>query len=304
MMPTPIHPLEPIEKAHILIEALPYMRKYQGQIMVLKLGGSALIHEEKKRALLQDVALLHRVGIKPLIVHGGGPSINQQLEKLGVEAHFKQGLRVTDEDTMAVVEMVLCGQVGKDLVGLLGQLGVPALSLSGKDAHLMLCKKHVVETETGSEDVGFVGNITQVNATLLHTLLDQGLLPVLSSVSMGEDDFHGYNVNADYAAIAIAQAIGASKLVFVTDVAGVLEDVNDASSLIPHLTPEGVAARIADGTISGGMLPKVQCCIDALEAGVKWVHILDGRTEHGLLLEVFTNEGHGTMFTQDESIHC
>jgi acetylglutamate kinase len=293
MMPEPVHPLAPLEKASILIEALPYIRQFQGQIMVIKLGGSALIDDAKKRALLQDVALLHMVGIKPLIIHGGGPAINQHLEQLGVEPHFKNGLRMTDEQTMSVVEMILCGQVGKDLVGLLGQLGVPALSLSGKDAHLLLCEKH----EPQGDDIGYVGTITQVNHGLLKTLMDQGLLPVLSSVSMGEHDGHSYNVNADYAAIAVASALGASKLVYMSDVPGVLGDVANPNSLLPHLTLADVPRLIEEGVIAGGMLPKVQCCLDGVRAGIERVHILDGRKEHSLLLEVFTDEGNGTMFT-------
>lgn len=293
MMPEPTHPLAPLEKASILIEALPYIRQFHGQVMVIKLGGSALIDDTKKRALLQDVALLHMVGIKPVIIHGGGPAINQHLAQLGVEPHFEQGLRVTDDTTMSVVEMILCGQVGKDLVGLLGQLGVPALSLSGKDAHLLLCEKH----QPNGADVGYVGTITQVNHTLLNTLLEQGLLPVLSSVSMGEHDGHSYNVNADIAAIAVATALKANKLVYVSDVAGVLGDVTRPESLIPHLTVGEVSRLVQEGVIAGGMLPKVQCCVDAVEAGIERVHILDGRTEHSLLLEIFTDEGNGTMFT-------
>ena len=285
-----IHPLPANEMASILIEALPYIQRFSGSTVVIKLGGASLIHPEKKQKMLQDVALLHMVGIRCVIVHGGGPAINQHLHELGHPSHFEQGVRVTDAVTMAVAEMVLSGQVGKDLAAQLGQLGVQALSLSGKDGQLLQCKR----TTVNGLDVGQVGEVESVNVQLLNTLLDNHLIPVISTIGVGIDGT-SYNVNADFAAIAVAAALKAKKLVFMTDVAGVLANVNDPTSRIGQLSLGQVAGLIEKGVISGGMIPKVSCCVEAVELGVERVHILDGRVDHSLLVEIFTDEGIGTL---------
>jgi acetylglutamate kinase len=287
-----IHPLPANEKASILIEALPYIQRFSGSTVVIKLGGASLVHPEKKLKMLQDVALLHMVGIRCVIVHGGGPAINQHLRELGHESHFENGVRVTDEITMSVAEMVLSGQVGKDLAAQLGQLGVQALSLSGKDGQLLQCKR----TTINGMDVGLVGEVESVNIQLLNTLLDNNLIPVISTIGIGADGTT-YNVNADFAVIAVAAALKAKKLVFMTDVAGVLANVNDPASRIGQLSLGQVEGLIAAGVISGGMIPKVSCCVEAVQQGVEKVHILDGRVEHSLLVEIFTDEGIGTLVT-------
>jgi acetylglutamate kinase len=285
-----VHPLPAPEKASILIEALPYIQRFRGSIVVIKLGGASLIHPEKKQKMLQDVALLHMVGLRPVIVHGGGPAINEQLHAIGHQSHFYNGIRITDETTMQVAEMVLSGQVGKDLAAQLGLLGVQALSLSGKDGQLLQCKKTTID----NTDVGLVGEVVGVNVQLLNTLLDNNLIPVISTIGVGSDGTT-YNVNADMAAIAVAVALQAKKLVFMTDVAGVLRNVNDATSRIGQLSLSQVEGLIKEGIISGGMIPKVSCCVAAVEQGVERVHILDGRVDHSLLVEIFTDEGIGTL---------
>jgi acetylglutamate kinase len=285
-----VHPLPAHEKASILIEALPYIQRFRGSTVVIKLGGASLVHAEKKRKMLQDVALLHMVGLRPVIVHGGGPAINEQLHAIGHQSQFHNGIRITDETTMQVAEMVLSGQVGKDLAAELGLLGVQALSLSGKDGQLLQCKKTTID----NTDVGLVGEVVGVNVQLLNTLLDNQLIPVISTIGVGVDGTT-YNVNADMAAIAVAVALQAKKLVFMTDVAGVLRNVNDVTSRIGQLSLSQVEGLIQVGIISGGMIPKVSCCVAAVEQGVERVHILDGRVDHSLLVEIFTDEGIGTL---------
>jgi acetylglutamate kinase len=287
-----IHPLPAHEKASILIEALPYIQRFSGSTVVIKLGGAALVQAEKKLKMLQDVALLHMVGIRCVIVHGGGPAINQHLHELGHTSQFENGVRVTDALTMQVAEMVLSGQVGKDLAAQLGQLGVQALSLSGKDSKLLQCKRTTVQ----GVDVGLVGEVETVNSQLLNTLLDNQLVPIISTIGIGADGT-SYNVNADFAAIAVAVALNAKKLVFMTDVAGVLANVNDPASRIGQLSLGQVAGLIAQGVIAGGMIPKVSCCVEAVQQGVERVHILDGRVDHSLLVEIFTDEGIGTLIS-------
>jgi acetylglutamate kinase len=258
--------------------------------LIVVIHAGLLIHPEKKLKMLQDVALLHMVGIRCVIVHGGGPAINNHLHQLGHESRFENGVRVTDEVTMQVAEMVLSGQVGKDLAAQLGQLGVQALSLSGKDGQLLQCKR----THVKGVDVGLVGEVETVNVQLLNTLLDNHLIPVISTIGIGAEGTT-YNVNADFAAIAVAAALKAKKLVFMTDVAGVLANVNDPSSRIGQLSLGQVEGLIAQGVISGGMIPKVSCCVEAVLKGVERVHILDGRVDHSLLVEIFTDEGIGTL---------
>ena len=292
-LPAPF-PLAPEHKAHILIEALPYIQQFQGTLTVIKLGGSALEDPQAQWALLQDVALLHMVGLRPLLVHGGGPAINQQLQALGKTPQFANGLRVTDADTLAVAEQVLSGQVGKALASSLGQLGVNALSLSGKDAQLLHCRKAPLTPE--GDDLGWVGDVEHINTKVLLTLMEQGFLPILSSLGVDAQG-HTYNLNADHVAVAVATALKAPKLVFMTNTLGVLRDVAEPSSLISQLPASQVPQLIAQGVISGGMIPKVACCLQAIEAGVQRVHILNGCQPHSLLLEIFTDAGVGTVIT-------
>ena len=272
-----------INKAEILTEALPYIKKFSGITVVIKYGGAALVNEEIKSTIIKDIALMKFVGFKPVVVHGGGKDINKALERVGIEPQFKDGLRVTDEETMEVVQEVLVGKVNKSLVTELCLQGINAVGVCGKDSGFMKVKK---ATPNGL-DLGLVGEVTEVDTTLINTLLDNDFVPVISTVGVDEEG-NSYNVNADYAAVAVAGALNAEKLVFITDVAGVMRDVNDPN------TAE-INELIADGTIAGGMIPKVQCCLAGVNAGVKNVHILDGRIAHCLILEIFTNKGIGTL---------
>lgn len=278
-----------INKAEILTEALPYIKKFSGITVVIKYGGAALVNEEIKSTIIKDIALMKFVGFKPVVVHGGGKDINKALERVGIEPQFKDGLRVTDEETMEVVQEVLVGKVNKSLVTELCLQGINAVGVCGKDSGFMKVKK---ATPNGL-DLGLVGEVTEVDTTLINTLLDNDFVPVISTVGVDEEG-NSYNVNADYAAVAVAGALNAEKLVFITDVAGVMRDVNDPNSVISTNTAE-INELIADGTIAGGMIPKVQCCLAGVNAGVKNVHILDGRIAHCLILEIFTNKGIGTL---------
>ena len=284
---------EELRKAEVLIEALPYIRKHNRKIVVVKYGGSAMEDEELQRSVIQDVTLLKLVGFKPVIVHGGGKAISAWLEKIGKEATFVNGLRVTDEETMEVAEMVL-SRVGKQLVTMVEELGVKAVSVSGKDGGLLRVKKKTAD----GKDLGFVGEVTRVDPGVLYDLLEKDYLPIVAPVGL-DDDCHSYNINADDAACAIATALGADKLAFLTDVEGVYRDFNDKSTFLSRLSVEEADALIASGTIGGGMLPKLANCTGAVRGGVNRVHILDGRLPHCLLLEFFTNEGVGTMFHND-----
>ena len=283
-----------LDKANVLIEALPYIQRFNRKIIVIKYGGSAMVDEELKRNVIQDVVLLKLVGFKPIIVHGGGKEISRWVGKVGMEPKFVNGLRVTDADTMEVAEMVL-NKVNKELVTMIQSLGVNAVGISGKDGGLLNVEKKLSK----GEDIGFVGNIKNVNPKVLYDLLENDFLPVVCPVGM-DDDFNTYNINADDAACAIAEALNAEKLAFLTDIEGVYKDPKDPSTLISELPISEAKKLIEDGYIGGGMLPKLNNCIDAIENGVSRVHILDGRIAHCLLLEIFTNKGIGTAILGDK----
>lgn len=285
-----------LKKAEVLIEALPYIQRFNRKVIVVKYGGSAMVDEELKKNVIKDVTLLKLVGFKPIIVHGGGKEISKWVEKTGKEAKFINGLRVTDEETMEIAEMVL-GRVNKSLVQMVEQLGVRAIGISGKDGGLLKVDKKY----SNGEDIGFVGNIKEVNAEILWDLLEKDFLPVIAPIGM-DDNFDTYNINADDAACAIAEAMKAEKLAFLTDVEGVMRDPSDKSSLISELTVSEAEELIADGTVGGGMLPKLNNCMDAIKDGVSRVHILDGRIPHCLLLEIFTNKGIGTAILGDKEM--
>lgn len=277
-----------MEKAQVLIEALPYIQRFNRKIIVVKYGGSAMLDEELKKHVIQDVTLLKLVGFKPIIVHGGGKEISRWVEKTGMEPVFVNGLRKTDAATMEVAEMVL-NKVNKSLVQMVQELGVLAVGISGKDGGLLKVEKKL----SGGEDIGFVGEITEVNPKILYDLLEKDFLPIVCPIGM-DDAFQTYNINADDAACAIARAVSAEKLAFLTDIEGVYKDPEDKSTLISELPIADAKKLIADGYIGGGMLPKLNNCIEAMENGVSRVHILDGRIAHCLLLEIFTNKGIGT----------
>lgn len=285
---------EVLKKAEVLIEALPYIQKFNKKIIVVKYGGSAMSNEELQKNVIKDVTLLKLVGFKPIIVHGGGKEISKWVEKTGKEAKFINGLRVTDEETMEIAEMVL-GRVNKRLVSMVEELGVKAVGLSGKDGKLLQVEKKYSE----GQDIGYVGNVTEVNPGILFDLLEKGYLPIVSPIGLGEE-FATYNINADDAACAIAKAVGAHKLVFLTDIEGLYRDINDKNSFISKITTKEAEELIAGGMIGGGMLPKLGNCTSAVSSGVDRVHILDGRIPHCLLLEIFTNQGIGTVFVKDE----
>ena len=285
---------EVMRKAEVLIEALPYIQKFNGKVIVVKYGGSAMSNEELQKNVIKDVTLLKLVGFKPIIVHGGGKEISRWVEKTGKEAQFINGLRVTDDETMEIAEMVL-GRVNKRLVTMVEELGVKAVGLSGKDGKMLRVEKKYSD----GQDIGYVGNITEVNPDIIFDLLEKGYLPIISPIGLGED-FATYNINADDAACAVAKAIQADKLVFLTDIEGLYKDINDKSSFISKITAEDANALIEDGFIGGGMLPKLSNCTSAVESGVNRVHILDGRIPHCLLLEIFTNEGVGTAIVKED----
>lgn len=282
-----------LEKANVLIEALPYIQRFNRKIIVVKYGGSAMVDEKLKKQVIADVVLLKLVGFKPIIVHGGGKEISRWVEKAGMTPRFVNGLRVTDKDTMEVAEMVL-NKVNKELVSHVQELGVKGAGISGKDGGLLKVKKRYAD----GKDIGYVGEITQVDPGILYDLLEKDFLPIVCPIGMDED-FHTYNINADDAACAIAKAVGAEKLAFLTDIAGVYRDKDDSSTLISEITLEEAKKLIESGYIGGGMLPKLSNCIDAVENGVSRVHILDGRIPHFLLLEIFTHKGIGTVIIGD-----
>ena len=283
-----------MEKAQVLIEALPYIQRFNRKIIVVKYGGSAMVDEELKKHVIQDVTLLKLVGFKPIIVHGGGKEISKWVGKVGMEPVFVNGLRKTDEATMEIAEMVL-NKVNKSLVQMVQELGVNAIGISGKDGGLLKVEKKL----SNGEDIGFVGDITEVNPKILYDLLEKDFLPIICPIGM-DDHYNSYNINADDAACAIARAVEAEKLAFLTDIEGVYKDPDDKDSLISELTVSEARALIKDGYIGGGMLPKLNNCIDAIENGVSRVHILDGRIAHCLLLEIFTNKGIGTAILDDK----
>ena len=283
-----------MEKAQVLIEALPYIQRFNRKIIVVKYGGSAMVDEKLKHQVIQDVTLLKLVGFKPIIVHGGGKEISKWVEKSGMTPEFVNGFRKTDEATMEIAEMVL-NRVGKSLVRLVEELGVNAVGISGKDGGLLKVKKKYAD----GKDIGFVGEITEVNPKLLYDLLEKDFLPIICPIGM-DDEYNTYNINADDAACAIARAVEAEKLAFLTDIVGVYKDPKDPDTLISELTAKEARELINDGFIGGGMLPKLNNCIDAIDNGVSRVHILDGRIAHCLLLEIFTNKGIGTAILGDQ----
>lgn len=283
-----------LNKAEVLIEALPYIQRFNRKVIVVKYGGSAMVDEELKRRVIQDVTLLKLVGFKPIIVHGGGKDISRMVERVGMEPKFVNGLRVTDEATMEIAEMVL-GKVNKSLVQLVESLGVRAIGISGKDGALLRVEKKY----SNGQDIGFVGEVKEVNAQILWDLLEKDFLPIICPIGL-DAEYNTYNINADDAACAIAQAMAAEKLAFLTDIEGVYKDPKDPETLISELTVSEAEALMADGYIGGGMLPKLQNCIDAINSGVSRVHILDGRIPHCLLLEIFTNKGIGTAILKDD----
>lgn len=285
---------EVLSKAEVLIEALPYIQKFNRKIIVVKYGGSAMSNPELQRNVIKDVTLLKLVGFKPIIVHGGGKEISRWIAKVGKEPEFVNGLRVTDEETMEIAEMVL-GKVNKQLVSMVQELGVKAVGISGKDGGLLKCEKKYSD----GKDIGFVGNVTDVNPKVLFDLLEKDFLPIVSPIGF-DDEFNSYNINADDAACAIAKAVKAEKLAFLTDVEGVYRDFNDKSTFISRMSVSEAEGLLSSGVIGGGMLPKLGNCVSAIREGVNRVHILDGRTAHCLLLEIFTNEGVGTCFRADD----
>ncbi len=283
-----------MKKAEVLIEALAYIQRFNRKIIVVKYGGSAMSSPELQRNVIKDVTLLKLVGFKPIIVHGGGKDISRWVSKVGKEPQFINGLRVTDEETMEIAEMVL-GRVNKKLVTMVQELGVNAAGISGKDGGLLKVKKKL----SGGQDIGFVGDVKHVNPKILYDLLDDDFLPIVSPIGI-DDEYNTYNINADDAACAIASALGADKLVFLTDVEGLYRDFNDKSSFMGRLTVSEADSLIDSGVIGGGMLPKLTNCTNAIKSGVNRVHILDGRVPHSILLEIFTKNGFGTAIVADD----
>ncbi|MBQ0002067.1 MAG: acetylglutamate kinase [Treponema sp.] len=275
--------------SEVLVQSLPYFKQWVGKVVVVKYGGNAMLNEQLKQAVMEDIVLLNTIGIKVVLVHGGGPEINHMLERVGKESKFVDGLRYTDAETMEIVQMVLTGKLNKDIVGILLQKGGKAIGLSGVDSGLLRAKK----TE---KDLGFVGDVTEVNPKILETLLAQDFIPVVSTVALGEDgDEARYNINADTAAAKIAVALKAEKFVQLTNVPGILRNVDDPSTLIKRIERTAIGSLKATGVIAGGMIPKIECCETALNGGVPRTHIIDGRVPHSLLIEMFSDRGIGTM---------
>ncbi len=276
-----------LQRAEVITQALPYIQKYHNKIIVIKYGGNAMISEELKMQVMEDIVLLALIGVKPVLVHGGGPEISDMLKKVGKESKFVDGLRVTDKETAEIVQMVLAGKINKQLVNLLGEYGGSAIGISGIDGHL-------IEAEVKDERLGFVGEITKVNVQPILDLLENDYIPVVSTVGC-DNEGNVYNINADTAASFIAGAMQAERLITMTDIPGILRDVNDPDSIIKRVHIDEARQLFSDGIISGGMIPKVECCIEAVEKGVRRVTILDGRVPHAILLELLTDEGAGTM---------
>lgn len=283
-----------IEKANIIVEALPFISRYSGKTIVIKYGGNAMNNPEIIRTILQDVATLKIVGVNPVLVHGGGPEINTMLEKLNIKSEFVNGLRVTTKETMEVVQMTLSGKVNKNIAATLNTMGVKAIGLCGKDGNLIEVEKMPI---TGGVDYGYVGNIKQINTRVLKMLAGDEYIPVIATIGADKDG-ESYNINADTAAGAIGGALGAEKLLYLTDIDGVRANEKDANSLIPEISCSQIKEMIASKQITGGMIPKVTACVDAIEKGVKNVLILNGTIPHSILLELFTNSGFGTMITE------
>lgn len=281
-------PYTQIDRASVLAEALPYIQQYNGKTVVVKYGGNAMVSEELRSAVISDIILLHLVGIQVVVVHGGGPEISAMLKKIGKESRFVDGLRYTDAETMDIVQQVLCGKVNKDLVATLNRMGGRALGLCGMDAGLFQAKQL-------DEKYGLVGEITQVDPAIVTDALADGYIPVVSTVAQGTDGATAYNINADTAAAKLAVALHAEKLILLTDVRGLLRDPKDENTLIPVVELSQVPGLVKDGVISGGMIPKVDCCVEAVRSGVRRTHILDGRVPHSILIELLSDAGIGTM---------
>jgi len=282
------NPLSDAQRAQVLVEALPYIRKYHDKVIVVKYGGSAMLSDERKRQVMGDIALLHLVGIRVVLVHGGGPEISELLGKLGKQTEFVGGLRVTDRETAEAVQMVLAGKINKGLVALMETYGRHAIGLSGMDGRMILARQL-------DPRLGFVGEIVSVDPLPVLAVLENGYIPIVSTLGCDKEG-NVYNINADTAAAAIAAALGAESLISMSDIPGLLRDVNDEASLVRRVRLDEVPALVAEGVISGGMIPKVECCVQALRGGVRRVFILDGRVEHSILMEVLTDAGIGTMF--------
>lgn len=283
-----------LDKAKILVNALPFIKKYYGKTIVIKYGGSAMVNKDEREKFIQDVVLMKYVGINPVIVHGGGPEINEMLNKIGKKSQFIEGNRVTDSETMEIAEMILSGKVNKGIVSDINKYGGKAVGLSGKDDNLILAEKKYIEKGNEKIDIGFVGEIKEVNIEIIKFLEDNNYIPVISSIGTDRNG-QTYNINADYVAGSIAGKLQADRLIFLTDVDGIFLDYENKDSLISNVTEKAVEKLIADGTISGGMLPKVNTCLEAIKNGVDNVIILNGKLEHSLLLELFTVEGAGTL---------
>lgn len=278
------------DRAQVLVQALPYIQKYSGQTIVVKYGGNAMITPELKDAVMSDIVLMQLVGINVVLVHGGGPEISEMLKKTGKESRFANGLRVTDKETIDIVQMVLAGKVNKSLVQLLEQHGGKAMGLCGLDGRMLMAEKLIA-----SEDLGYVGEITEVNPEVISDTINNGYVPILATVAGG---YNGdvFNINADLAAAQIAAKLGAAKLILMTDIRGLLRDKDDEETLIPVVNVSDVPSLKREGIISGGMIPKIDCCVEAVRRGVKRAHIIDGRIAHSILIELFSDEGIGTMF--------
>ncbi len=288
-----------VEKANILIEALPYIRKFNGKTVVIKYGGHAMINADLKQAVINDVILMKLIGINPVVIHGGGPEITDMLQRLDIPSRFVGGCRVTDTATMEIVEMVLVGKINKEIVSLINRHGGRAVGLSGQDANLIQAVRRQGKSvdSTGHEsmqDIGFVGDVKKINPEIIQTVINEGYIPVVAPVGVG-DEGESYNINADYVAGEVATALSADKLILLTDVEGIFEDYNNKETLISELKLNQIDEMITRGVISGGMIPKVECCAHAVNGGVTTTHILDGRTPHSILLEIFTDRGIGTM---------
>lgn len=280
--------------AEVLVEALPYIQEYAGKIIVVKYGGNAMINEDLKQAVIEDIVLLNLVGIKVVLVHGGGPEISEMLKKIGKESKFVKGLRYTDRETMDIVQMILCGKVNKNLVSLFEKAGGRAVGLGGMDGGLF---KAIRLVDPDGTEYGYVGDIKEVNEKVVLDVLNEGFIPVVSSVAAGMDEETNYNINADTAAEKLAVALKAKKLILLTDVCGLMRDPKDDSTLIPRLKVSEVPALIKEGVISGGMIPKVDCCVEAVRQGVERANIQDGRVPHSILVELLSDDGVGTMFS-------
>ena len=283
-----------VTRATVLAEALPYIQKFYGKTIVVKYGGNAMINEDLKKAVIEDIVLLNLVGIKVVLVHGGGPEISEMLKKIGKESKFVKGLRYTDRETMDIVQMILCGKVNKNLVSLFEKAGGRAVGLGGMDGGLF---KAIQLVDPDGTEYGYVGDIKEVNEKVVLDVLNEGFIPVVSSVAAGMDEETNYNINADTAAEKLAVALKAKKLILLTDVCGLMRDPKDDSTLIPRLKVSEVPALIKEGVISGGMIPKVDCCVEAVRQGVERANIQDGRVPHSILVELLSNDGVGTMFS-------